>query len=128
MAGKVAEARPYLFATARNTANGICRRNKIVSIESIAEPARLRVVEEGPDAAETASRQQELAMLAEAISALPERCRQVMTLRKLHGLSHREIARRLGIAENTVNAQAAMGVLRCREYLRARGFQKGGGR
>jgi RNA polymerase sigma factor (sigma-70 family) len=74
------------------------------------------------------ARQQELAMLAEAISALPERCRQVVTLRKLHGLSHREIAQRLGIAENTVNAQAALGVLRCRDYLRSRGFNPGGGR
>ena len=45
----------------------------------------------------------------------------MLTLRKLHGLSHREIAQQLGIAENTVNAQIAIGVLRLRDYLRARG-------
>jgi DNA-directed RNA polymerase specialized sigma24 family protein len=37
MAGKVVEARPYLFATARNTACGIYRRSKIISTESLAE-------------------------------------------------------------------------------------------
>ena len=32
----------------------------------------------------------------------------------------------MGIAENTVNAQVAIGVLRLRDYLRARGLSKGG--
>ena len=49
--------------------------------------------------------------------------RWLLTLRKLHGLSHREIARQLGISENTVNVHAALGVLRCREYLRTKGLE-----
>jgi hypothetical protein len=38
--------------------------------------------------------------------ALPPRCREILALRRIEGLSHREIAERLGIAEGTVNAQA----------------------
>ena len=64
---------------------------------------------------------------AEAIQALPQRCRQVLTLRKIHGLSHREIATRLGISEHTVNAQVAIGVLRLRDHLRAHGIHDAGG-
>jgi RNA polymerase sigma-70 factor (ECF subfamily) len=124
-AGKISETRPYLFATARNTASGICRHNRIIPFEPLAETDGLNVVEEKPRVDEAVSRDQELAMLAEAISVLPTRCRQVLTLRKLHGLSHREIARQLGISENTVNAHAALGVLRCREYLQARGVVGG---
>ena len=129
-AGKIKQPRPYLFAIARNTANGVFRRNKIISLEPIVETGRLSIVEDRPGVAEAVAHEEELAMLAEAISVLPDRCRQVLTLRKLHGLSHREIAQKLGIAENTVNAQAALGVLRCREYLEAKGFVKvkGGGR
>lgn len=124
----IEEARPYLFATARNAANTLCRRGKVVSFEALAETNALGVAEEARDPAESVAHKQELAMLAEAISVLPTRCRQILTLRKLHGLSHREIAARLGIAENTVNAQAALGVLRCREYLESRGLGQGGRR
>ena len=59
-----------------------------------------------------------------AIQALPARCRQVMTLRKIYGLSHRDIAQQLGISEHTVNAQLAIGVLRLRTYLRAHGMTR----
>jgi RNA polymerase sigma-70 factor (ECF subfamily) len=61
-----------------------------------------------------------------AIVDLPEEQRQLLQQAFYDGLSHREIARQLGIAENTVNAQVAIGVLRLRDYLRARGVTKGG--
>ena len=119
-------AKAYLFATARNAAFDIFRRRKIVPIDGIAEIELLPVFEDRLGVAETVCHDQELQLLAEAIQSLPERCRRVLTLRKLHGLSHREIARQLGIAENTVNAQVAIGVLRLRDYLRAQGITKGG--
>jgi len=51
-----------------------------------------------------------------------EAAREILILRRYEGLSHKEIARKLGIAENTVNAQLVTGMVRCREYLRARGM------
>ncbi len=123
-AGKVTDARPYLFVTARNAAVDFFRRRRVVRIEGIADLSRLSVVEERPDAAEAATDDQELELLADAIQALPERCRLVLTLRKLHGLSYYEIAAQLGISENTVDAQVRLGVLRCRHYLPARGLTK----
>ena len=124
-AGPVSHPRAYLFATARNAALDLFRRGKIVSIEGIAEIERLSVLDTGPDAAEKASHDQEIEILHEAVGSLPDRCRQILTLRRLHGRSHREIARALGISEHTVNAQLAIGMLRCRQYLRARGVLKG---
>lgn len=120
-AGRVSEARPYLFATARNTACDLFRRSRVVSITGIADLEQLSVVEDRPATGEALARAQEIDLLREAIGALPERCRQVLTLCKLYGLSHREVAAQLGISEHTVNAQIALGVLRCRNYLRARG-------
>ena len=119
-------AKAYLFTTARNAAYDIFRRRKIIAIDGLAEIELLPVFEDRPGVAEAVCHDQELQLLAEAIQALPERCRRVLTLRKLHGLSHREIAQQLGIAENTVNAQIATGVLRLRDYFRARGITKGG--
>ena len=124
-AGQVGHPRAYLFATARNAALDLFRRGRIVSFEGIAEIERLSVLETGPDPAEEASHDQEIEILHEAVGSLPNRCRQVLILRRLRGHSHREIAQVLGISEHTVNAQLAIGMSRCREYLRARGMLKG---
>jgi RNA polymerase sigma factor (sigma-70 family) len=122
--GKVNHPKAYLFATARNAALDLFRRKKIISIEALAEIEQLSVLEDGPDAAEQACHDQELDILTAAIQSLPDRCRQILTMRRLQGLSHREIALTLGISEHTVNAQLAIGVLRCRKYLLARGVLK----
>ncbi|PTX91259.1 RNA polymerase sigma factor [Opitutus sp. ER46] len=114
-------SKAYVFATARNAAIDFFRRRRIAVIDCVAEIEVLPVLEDRPDVAEAAARNQELALLAEAIQALPTRCRQILTLRKLHGLSHREIATSLGLSENTVNAQIAIGVVRLRDHLRQRG-------
>jgi RNA polymerase sigma-70 factor (ECF subfamily) len=123
-AGKVTEARPYLFSTARNAACDLFRRSKTISIIRLAEIECLPVVEDMPGVAEAIDHAHELAILHEAIGALPDRCRQVLTLCKVYGLPHREVARRLGISEHTVNAQVALGVLRCRNFLRAQGLMR----
>jgi len=113
--------RAYLFVTARNLALDSIRRTNVVAMQSLAEIDASSVVEERPDAAEAASNDQELEILAEAIATLPQRCREIFVLRRYLELSHREIALKLGIAENTVNAQLVIAMLRCREYLRQHG-------
>lgn len=122
---RVGNVKAYLFAAARNVAFDILRRSQIITIEGMTEVEHLPLAEDRPDAAEAASRDQELELLKQAIATLPERCREILTLRKIAGLSHREIARKLGLSENTVNNQLTIGVLRCREYFRARGAMKG---
>lgn len=59
-------------------------------------------------------------MLAEAMRSLPVRCREVLILRKIHGLAQKEIAQRLGISENTVESLVSRGLRRCASYLRPR--------
>lgn len=119
--GKTDLNKSYVFTVARNAAFDLCRRNQVISIEGIADLDGLPVMESGPDAAEAASQEQEIAILIEAIQALPERCRQVVTLRKIYDFSHKEIAVRLNISENTVNVQVTLGMARLRDFLRTRG-------
>jgi len=119
--GQLRSARGFLFTAASNIALDIFRRRKTNLHESIVEDAPLHVLEDKPGVAETVSRTQELDLLANAIESLPLRCRQVLKLRKIYGLSHKEIAAQLGISERTVNVQIGHGVRRCAEYLQARG-------
>lgn len=115
--GRVGYAKAYLFSTARNFALDLVRRRRVVSIEPVADLGALSVPDEGRGVAESVSKQQELELLADAVRTLPDRCRQVLTLRLLYGLSHKEIAERLRISPHTVKAQLAKGMRRCADYL-----------
>jgi RNA polymerase sigma-70 factor (ECF subfamily) len=120
-AGKVRAAKPFLFATARNLALDRLRRHEVARTEPLGETEALHVLDEGEGIPETVARHQELALLTEAIQSLPARCRQVFTLRKLYGLSQREIAARLGISESTVENQITIGIDKCTDYFAAHG-------
>lgn len=53
-----------------------------------------------------------------AVDSLPEQCRRVYLLRKVHGLSHKEIASHLNITVRSVERHLQKGVLRCRNYIK----------
>jgi RNA polymerase sigma-70 factor (ECF subfamily) len=49
-----------------------------------------------------------------------------VTLRKIYGLSQREVAERLGVSEHTVEAQGGIGLRKCIEYFRRHGYSPKG--
>jgi RNA polymerase sigma factor (sigma-70 family) len=120
-AGKIANAKAFLYTTARNVALDLVRRNRVAPTESLVSEAASFVTREGTDVAEHACRAQEIEILHEAIRSLPDRCREIMTLQRIHGLSNRQIADRLGLSIHTINAQMVIGLMRCRNYLKERG-------
>ena len=48
-----------------------------------------------------------------------------MTLRKIYGLSQKEVAAQLGLAVHTVEIQTGIGVRKCVEFFRRRGYRCG---
>lgn len=124
-AGSLRSVQGFLFTTARNLAFDVFRRHPTASIDTVVDSMPFPVfIDDAPGIPEAISRRQELAFLADAIEALPRRCRRVMKLRKIYGLSHEEIALRLGISENTVSAQVGKGMHACIRYLRAHGVER----
>lgn len=119
--GRISYVKAFLFTTARNAALDFFRRRKVVSIDGVADLEALHVTEDTPSVPETVSKQQELNMLAEAVRTLPDRCRQVLTLRLLYGMPQKEIAAELKISPHTVKAQLAKGMRRCADYFAERG-------
>ncbi|QYM80446.1 sigma-70 family RNA polymerase sigma factor [Horticoccus luteus] len=118
--GKVSAPKAFFFAIARNIALDLARHEQIARMDSLAEIDCLSVSDGSEAIPESVARNQELALLTEAIQSLPERCREVFTLRKLYGLSQKEIATRLGISEHTVSAQLTIGLHKCTEFLSRR--------
>lgn len=115
--------RALLFTAARHVAIDQLRRNKIVTFEPLTEsPASPVFYDDGPGVAESAAHRQELEILTHAIQSLPDRCRQVLTLRKIYGMAQKEIAAELGISEHTVEVHVANGMRRCADYLARHGL------
>jgi RNA polymerase sigma-70 factor (ECF subfamily) len=122
-ASPIRSARALLFTTARNLALDTVRRQRVVSFEPITEMADSSVLADETDVIATVSKQQELELLTRAIQALPERCRQIFTLRTAYGLTQKQIAARLAVSESTVEKQMAHGIRLCAEF-----FATGGAR
>lgn len=107
----IASPKAFLFATARNIALARLRRAKVMPEgNSLAESVVESILDEGADVVHAVARAQELELLTQAIQSLPTRCRQIITLRKIYGLSQKEVAAELGIAEHTVEAQGTIGL------------------
>jgi RNA polymerase sigma-70 factor (ECF subfamily) len=113
----MASPRAYLFTVARNLAVDQLRRQQIACIETDAEIEECADETPNRTPAEATAHSQELELLTQAIQSLPERCRQVLTLRKIYGLSQKQIALQLGIAEHTVEVQVANGMRRCAAFF-----------
>lgn len=107
----------FLFATARNLALNAVRSAKVRGDDLESSGITVDLVDQSPDAGETVARYEELEILTQAIQALPDRCRQIFTLRKVYGMSQADIARKLEISARTVNAQISIGVNKCAEYV-----------
>jgi RNA polymerase sigma-70 factor (ECF subfamily) len=120
--GAVVAPKALLFSTARNLAIDELRRRKIATIEGVAEIDELFVSTPSRGVAESVAHDQELGLLTQALQSLPPRCRQVLTLRKIYGLSQKEIAAQLGIAVHTVEAQIGNGMRGCAAFLARHGL------
>ncbi len=107
----------FLFATARNLALNSVRFAKVRGEDTMSRLEDCEILDERAGVHETVARNQELEVLTKAIQSLPDRCRQIFTLRKVYGMSQKDIARELNISPRTVNAQISIGVNKCADYV-----------
>ncbi|MBI2513957.1 MAG: RNA polymerase sigma factor [Opitutae bacterium] len=119
----IRSARALLFTTARNLALDAVRRQRVVAFEPITDDTDPTVLTDAADVVASVTKQQELELLTKAIQALPERVRQIFTLRTAYGLTQKQIAEKLGVSESTVEKQMAAGIRQCAAF-----FARGGAR
>jgi len=102
--------RPFMFFVARNLIIDRLRRKSVVPFETMAEADWFNVSDHEPTPEQRVAARQELQRMQLALDALPPRCRQVILLRRVHGLSQREVALKMGIKEETVESQMVKGM------------------
>jgi len=115
--GQLQSPKAFLFAIARNLALDRLRHRQVARTDNLVQNEQWDVLLGDDDVAETVARNQELELLTEAIQSLPDRCRQVFTLRKVYGMAQPDIAKKLGISTHTVSAQLTIGVQKCTEFM-----------
>jgi RNA polymerase sigma-70 factor (ECF subfamily) len=119
----VHDARSYTFQVAGSVAIDHLRRMKVVSIASVPDFDYLEMASEEPSPERQVIDRDELHRLAGMIARLPGRVRDVFTLRRVYGLSQREVAEKLAIAESTVEKHMARGFLLMLEQFKDGGKQ-----
>jgi RNA polymerase sigma-70 factor (ECF subfamily) len=110
----------YLFRTSRNAAISHLREKKRKATDYIEDYDQLSVIEEGSSVEEELIANQTIGMHCEAVAKLPPRCRQIYLLRKVYGMSYKDIANTLDISVSTVESQLEKGFARCNDYINSR--------
>ena len=94
--------RAYTFQIANNVVLAHLRHSRVVSIRTMGDIDQLSNAAPEPSPETRMADRDELFHLAEMIGSMPAQVRTAFTLRRVEGLSQREVAQRMGLSENTV--------------------------
>lgn len=107
----------FAFRSLRNLLINRARRARIVPMESFADIDTLNVAVHSLTPEREATAREELAQLRLGLEQLPPRCREVVVLRRVEGLSQQEVAQRLGVKISTVEKQLTYGLKALTDYM-----------
>lgn len=111
----------YAIKVAHSILLNQVRRRRVVSIVSVGDLSDCNIPSPEPSPETEMEFRDEVEVVAKALKSLPRRTRDVLLLRRVEGLSQRQTATKLDIAEKTVEKHMARAAL----YLTAQ-FGRGG--
>lgn len=111
----------YLFVVSRNLVyKRLSRSSKEINTEI--DDALLDVQSESAGVDDEIHYQLKLDAFNEALKTLPENARRAILMRKIYGMSHKEIARKLDVSISSVEKYISTGIKQCAASLSARGY------
>jgi RNA polymerase sigma-70 factor (ECF subfamily) len=122
----IEQPRSLLFRIAKHAALSQLARKAQQITDYMEDSDLTQVIPVEVSAEDEVSARQMLGLHCEAVASLSSQCREVYLLRKVHGLSHKEIASQLGIAVSTVEKHLMKGIDQCERYVRERSQPSGG--
>jgi RNA polymerase sigma factor (sigma-70 family) len=107
----IAHPRAYVQAILHNLMVERARRAQVVRIDYLASLDVLDLADPAPDAFQQASAKAELARTLAMIDTLPAQCAKVLHMRKVEGMSPRQIADCLDLSLSTVEKHLAKALI-----------------
>lgn len=114
----ISSPKAFLASTARNLALNHINRSAVklnVQLDTEDSP---HFQSQEPAVEEQVDSQNRFFQFCHAVESLPVQCRRVFILRQVYGLSHKKIARTMGVSEKTVEYHISNGLFKCRQYLK----------
>jgi RNA polymerase sigma-70 factor (ECF subfamily) len=109
------EPRAVIFTTAANLGTDTHRREVVAERALTREAAVSEEIAPGPEFQVDAAAQ--LERISVALAQLPEQCRQAFLLNRIDGLTHAEIATRMGVSTKTIQRHVERALRVCIEVL-----------
>ena len=107
----------FLLVCARNLLINLVRREHVVAMESIADLEVLGLASDIPAPDRQVMDRQELRRLEAAIERLPPRTREAIRLAYFEGLSRTQVAKRMGVTQQTASEFIANGTIALADIL-----------
>ncbi len=114
---QIQEPRAFLFGVARNIVRKDLDKKSRSLIDFVEDFAPQEYPVEEPSLEEQLDAHQRMILFGQAVATLPSQCQKVFLMKKVHGYSHKEIARKLDISVSTVEKHASAGLKRCSDYM-----------
>lgn len=112
----------FMFRTARNLALNSINRSEYKLSSSMEELPDFDIATEGNPVEEECLSDEKFMNFCKAVATLPVHCRRVFILKKVYGLSQKEIAAYLKISPSTVEKHIARGMSVTAEYMFNAGY------
>lgn len=106
----IVDPRDYMLKATYRVLGQKIRKSRVVPIRTMQNLEALDVADRRTNPEVAATSRSELKHVLDLIRALPERCRAVFVLRKVHGFSQAETASKLSLSENIVEKETAKGL------------------
>ncbi|MCA6951095.1 RNA polymerase sigma factor [Pectobacterium polaris] len=109
------DARNYLIRIALNAATDYLRVERRRA--QLLDGAAHLFADYSPSEEDRLYHKEQLLVIDSALSGLPEKCRDMLYLSRIEGLTHAEIAERMGVSRSLVEKYIVRALLHCREQM-----------
>jgi RNA polymerase sigma-70 factor (ECF subfamily) len=122
---KINNPRAFMLRTARNIAlNYVCRAERKLncSLDELTEFNEFDLATPEDSVEAQCQSDEKFLIFCRAVAELPVGCRKAFILKKVYGLSQKEIAEYLGISPSTVEKHVAKGMTTIARYMMTEGY------
>ncbi len=117
---RIDEPKAFLFRIAKNLVLSEFSKKSRKITDYIEDFEYSEILLEDDNLEANVMAQQKLGIFCEAVATLAPQCRKVFLLKKVYGMSHKEISEHLGIAISTTEKHLVKGIRQCNNVIAER--------